>query len=787
MHLTRFCTEHSGQPTGFTQRLRRHLRARRLRSIRQLGADRIAVFEFETSSGALFLVTEFFAAGNFILCDSAMKIIALARRVSGEDAAWGKIAVDERYSAECARPLAIPSTELLKERLASGSAQQLLRTLLTRELGFGSALAMHCIEALHLRSDIRVCDFLLLERTPALADHIRRVLEAFFVSPRLSAFICNDTHGTVSEYHAFPFLHVAPARTFSSVNECIDEFYHEIETAKAAAQDAEQKAQLQKKLDTVKLEQQSQLERMQTAQTDLARKADALLENEELVKQVFAILNGALSANMDWKLLDHFVAAEQQRGSPQALAIHRLALDRNQVTLRLGDAPESVCVDVSLDQSVHAAVQQLHRQRKSIAEKEGRTRSAGDRAVRAATAKILASWEGKKRHRTITVRKTAWFERFRWFITREGILIVAGRDAQQNELLVRRYLGENDTLVHADVPDAPVVLVKGGAIAAVPPESLSQAGSFCLSLSHAWETKAVTSAWWAPAASVERSLSPDAAYFLRGRKNYLPPAQPGLGFGLMFSLGDDSVGRHAALTTRYQQLSIAVPEQPAEPAVAFPDTDLHKISRKEGSREQPKKEAPVKARRKPKKKLERYADQDDEERAVRMRLLGHKAPPVEQVAKPPPPETAQTLAPPQLETELPEVLSDLPALDDAERREVQALLADDEPAAAPDSEAIARLVGCPHSEDTLLHAVPVCAPYSALAGYVFRVKLLPGPLKRGKAAESARSYFIRIASPQHRALIEAIPEAEMVAAMAAKARVAVPAAEQAAKKSSLRK
>ena len=38
------------------------------------------------------------------------------------------------------------------------------------------------------------------------------------------------------------------------------------------------------------------------------------------------------------------------------------------------------------------------------------------------------------------LRKPYWFERFNWFISGENYLVLSGRDAQQNELLVKRYL-----------------------------------------------------------------------------------------------------------------------------------------------------------------------------------------------------------------------------------------------------------------------------------------------------------------------------------------------------------
>jgi hypothetical protein len=42
------------------------------------------------------------------------------------------------------------------------------------------------------------------------------------------------------------------------------------------------------------------------------------------------------------------------------------------------------------------------------------------------------------------VRKAAWFERFHWFISSENYLVISGRDAQQNELIVKRYFRKGE-------------------------------------------------------------------------------------------------------------------------------------------------------------------------------------------------------------------------------------------------------------------------------------------------------------------------------------------------------
>lgn len=42
------------------------------------------------------------------------------------------------------------------------------------------------------------------------------------------------------------------------------------------------------------------------------------------------------------------------------------------------------------------------------------------------------------------MRKVHWFEKFNWFVSSENYLVISGRDAQQNELIVKRYMAKGD-------------------------------------------------------------------------------------------------------------------------------------------------------------------------------------------------------------------------------------------------------------------------------------------------------------------------------------------------------
>ncbi|KAL0290234.1 UNVERIFIED_CONTAM: Nuclear export mediator factor NEMF [Sesamum angustifolium] len=77
------------------------------------------------------------------------------------------------------------------------------------------------------------------------------------------------------------------------------------------------------------------------------------------------------------------------------------------------------------------------------------------------------------------------------------------------------------------------------------------------------------------------------------------------------------------------------------------------------------------------------------------------------------------------------------------------------------------LTGNPLPNDVLLYAVPVCGPYNALQSYKYRVKIIPGTLKKGKAAKTAMNLFSHMpeATTREKELMKACTDPELVAAI----------------------
>lgn len=86
-------------------------------------------------------------------------------------------------------------------------------------------------------------------------------------------------------------------------------------------------------------------------------------------------------------------------------------------------------------------------------------------------------------------RKVFWFEKFMWFISSENYLVIGGRNAQQNEALVKKYMDKNDLFMHSELHGASVVVLKNPSGKPVPQLTLMEAATFEMCHSPCWEGK----------------------------------------------------------------------------------------------------------------------------------------------------------------------------------------------------------------------------------------------------------------------------------------------------------
>jgi hypothetical protein len=83
-------------------------------------------------------------------------------------------------------------------------------------------------------------------------------------------------------------------------------------------------------------------------------------------------------------------------------------------------------------------------------------------------------------------QKKEWFEKFRWFISSDGFLVIGGRDATTNEIIIKKYTEKNDIVFHTELAGSPFVIIKNPDNLDIPELTLTESAQFCASFSKSW-------------------------------------------------------------------------------------------------------------------------------------------------------------------------------------------------------------------------------------------------------------------------------------------------------------
>jgi NFACT protein C-terminal domain/NFACT protein RNA binding domain len=436
------------------------------------------------------------------------------------------------------------------------------------------------------------------------------------------------------------------------------------------------------------------------------------------------------------------------------------------------------------------------------------------------------------------VRKEEWFEKFYWFISIDNTLVIASRDPFQAGLIISNYFVEGDVLVHSDTKDAPVVICKTMPDSPpVSPSTLSQASTMCACLSTAWETKETSASYYVNFNQVSRTKEQTGGQFtVTGKKNHLAPSPLVYGVALLFEVDAESSKRHHLDRRPWLRDGSVTPtgtgtegeknlynthlneeisnrtEEEGDEDFDFPDTQLQAVdtaptaeihtsqpaarspalekgvsSTEVSPKSSPKgsvKQLPRGKKGKEKKIKGKYANQDEETRSLMIHLLA--------ADKGPQPKGKKGKAKLARDADLelgekgidedeaknlngPSKCTKGKGGKDAGKRK-QAYIpkppADEGPLTM---DYIDLLTGLPRSEDTLIHCIPVCAPWSSLLKYNYKLKLVPGGLKRGKAAKLAAEALCKTVENEKNETefecVRAVPHDEWIRGCIPKARV----------------
>ncbi|XP_055818502.1 uncharacterized protein LOC129887427 [Solanum dulcamara] len=654
LHTTAYLRDKSNTPSGFTLKLRKHIRMRRLEDVRQLGYDRIVLFQFGLGVNAHYVILELYAQGNILLTDSDFMVMTLLRSHRDDDKGLA-IMSRHRYPVEICRVFKRTTTEKLQEALMSAAQtdkiehvednewgndgsdvpQQkrdnqksikatkkgndgahakspTLKVVLGEALGYGPALSEHIILDAGLVPNTKIDtgfkseDNTLLSLTEAvkqfedwLEDIIlgEKVPEGYILMQQKAlskkdSNMCDSSEKIYDEFCPL-LLNQLKCRDFmkyETFDAALDEFYSKIESQRSEQQQKSKEGTAMQKLNKIRTDQENRVVTLKQGVEHCIKMAELIEYNLEDVDASILAVRVALANGMSWEDLARMVKEEKRSGNPVAGLIDKLHLERNCMTLLLSNNLDEMDddektqpvdkVEVDLALSAHANARRWYEMKKRQENKQEKTVTAHEKAFKAAERKTRLQLSQEKTVAVIShMRKVLWFEKFNWFISSENYLVISGRDAQQNEMIVKRYMSKGDLYIHADLHGASSTVIKNHKPEMpIPPLTLNQAGCFTVCQSQAWDSKIVTSAWWVYPHQVSKTAPTGeyltvGSFMIRDKKNFLPPHPLVMGFGILFRLDESSLGFHLnERRVRGEEEGLNDAEQ-GEPSKAIPDSD----------------------------------------------------------------------------------------------------------------------------------------------------------------------------------------------------------------------
>jgi len=528
IHLTRFNYPTPEKPSNFCMTLRKYLNDGTVESVEQHELERIVDLKTSTRDGSFLLVAEIFRRGNLILVDPNNRVRLSLRYARMRDR---NIIRNEPYQPAPMSGLNPLRMDLQKLQDIRNAGDTKLLKALTSTLSLGPLYCKEVIMLSGLDSEKPVKDLNAAE-IEAITDAISKLGE-HILKRDLDPAIVYDDQNLPLDVLPFPLktYEGKPLKRFRTYNEAADEFFSaqsaELELGKVQAAQMEEEARLQRILKG-QAEQKKSLEEAIQANRN---KADQIFLN---LNAILEILRGVHAGRKAGSSLDEI----QQMANRKAAEIKpemkvevlqeetRINIGGETVQIRYDKTPQKAAEDYYA--SAKRAAQKLKGLEESIRKIESKLGSLETRIVlERAQVKIPTR-----------MREKLWYEKFHWFRSSDGFLVLSGRDAQSNELLVRRYLDKQDIVFHAEIHGAPFTVIKTEG-KAVPESTLFEAAQVAASRSKAWSLDlASLDVYWVKAEQVG-TKAPSGEYLgkgqfmVTGKRNYVRGVELKMAIGVL--------------------------------------------------------------------------------------------------------------------------------------------------------------------------------------------------------------------------------------------------------------
>ena len=543
IHLTRY--EHrvseQKQPIPLVSGLRKYIRNGRIIDVKQVGTDRIVEITIGASGDTYKLIVELVPRGLLLLLNKNNKIVYSTEYREMRDRIIRR-GVEYKPPPPPPDVMSLTVDEAL-ELVRRG--KDIVRGLV-RGLGIPGELAEEVLSRLGLEKNTKSKE-ISRDTMEKILEEVRKIIEDI-VSGRIEAYhvIVDGKLETVLPYKPLAYSN-AELKKYDSFNEALDDYFVRIEKEEYSST---RKKELETALARVKASIEKQKETIKEYEEEAKKKrfiAEKISEKYPLLEQIVNCVNEVYD-RYGWNKI---IECKGVKGFDKHRGLVTIDLDGIKVVFRIKSKPYDV-----LNEYFKVAKEyerKVEKAKKVLSELEEKMTEIAEKMIRE---------EAKSKAR---IKKKEWYERYHWIITRNGFLVIGGKNIDQNESIVRKYLEENDIFMHADIHGAPVVVIKTSG-KEPSDEDILEAAVIAACYSKAWKSGAgYVDVYWVKGAQVSKSppsgeYLPKGSFMVYGKRNYVRVQLIlGVGIEIVENTPKVIVGKPERIAEKTRYYAILVP------------------------------------------------------------------------------------------------------------------------------------------------------------------------------------------------------------------------------------
>lgn len=533
IHTTQYPLENPTTPPSFPMLLRKRIKGAHVESITQHNFDRVIKIRVKKDKYYTIIV-ELFDKGNIILLDDEDNIIQPLKRkqLSERD-------ISSKREYVFPKERGINPIEVTKEELSElfkNADSDAVRTLAMN--GLGSLYAEEIIQRANNTVEIdkntptsQLSDEQIVEIHNSMQELFDNLKDGS-IKPQI---VKKDSKEDVVPLDLIKYDDFE--KTFyNDFNEACDEFYSKkvnstIKNVKEAAWNKKVK-KFEKRLNL----QQETLDNFEKTIKESKHKGEVIYSNYPTIENIINVVNNAWSNDYSFKEIGKILKKAKKDGMAEA-QIYESIDKMGVLTLNISDTSFNINPKLTIPENAEIYYEKA---------KKAKRKTKGALIAIENTKKQLEDIKSKKdiAMENVSVPKKRikknlkWYEKHRWFISSDNTLVVGGRDANSNELIVKKYLDPNDIYLHADIHGASSVSIKLNG-EELNENIIKESGEFAASFSSAWSMGFTTQdVYWVHPDQVTKT--PESGEFLkkgsfviRGHRNYIRSARVRLGIGIV--------------------------------------------------------------------------------------------------------------------------------------------------------------------------------------------------------------------------------------------------------------